>query len=184
MRTLVAVGLAAAAAVVLAPVAGARDVTLKRGDIVAVPGTNIVCLFDKDDKTGKLEVGCVLIKVGGILPRSWGVGLLVDGTAEVVQFDAKGQTTKTKFRKPLGVARRSTSYRLKPGDHFAAAGTKIRCGVRPGNGTITIGCLYVLANEKTPTHEFIFNRSVAGVLSVVVATGKVKTLYVKQQPKG
>jgi hypothetical protein len=184
MKTFLALGLAAAAAVVLAPVAGAKDVTLKRGDIVAVPGTRIVCLYDKDDKTGKLEVGCVLVTVGGVLPRSWGVGLLVDGTAEVVQFDAKGQSTKTKFRKTLGVERRATTYRLKVGDHFSAAGTKIRCAVRPGNGTVTVGCLYALANQKKPTYEFVTNGKFAAVLSVVPATGKAKPLYVKTQPKG
>ena len=184
MKTFLAVGLAAAAAVVLAPVAGAKDVVLKKGDVVAVPGTNIVCLFEKDDKTGKLEMGCVLIKVGGILPRSWGVGMLVNGTTEVVQFDAKGASTTTKFRKPLGVQRRATTYKLKVGDHFTAVGTKIQCGVRPGNGVVTIGCIYARPNLKQATNEFLINRQVAGVVSVVPATLKTKTLYVKQQPRG
>jgi hypothetical protein len=176
-------GLVAAAAVVLAPVAGARDVVMKKGDLVAIPGTNLACLFDTDAKTKKLELGCVLIRVGGILPRSWGVGLLVDGTAEVVRFDAKGQSTTTKYRKTLGVAKRGTTYRLKVGDHFAGAGTKIRCGVRPGNGLVTVGCVYVLRNAKKLTHEFVMNRSFAAVLSVVPATGKARPLYVKRQPK-
>src|SRR3954452_9216892 len=112
MKAALCVGLAALAAVVLAPVAGARDVTLKRGDVVGVPGTNIVCLFEKDGKTGKLEVGCVLIREGSILPRSWGVGLLVNGTAEVVQFGAKGQSGRGEFRKTLGVGREATALRL------------------------------------------------------------------------
>jgi hypothetical protein len=183
MKTFLCVGLAAAAAAVLAPVAGARDVMLKKGDVVAIPGTNLVCLFDTDSKTKKLELGCVLIKVGGIVPRSWGVGLLVDGTAEVVQFDAKGQSTTTKYRKTLGVAKRSTTYKLKVGDHFAGAGTRIQCGVRPGNGTVTVGCVYVLRNAKKLTHEFVMNKTFAAVLSVVPATGKAKPLYVKRQPK-
>jgi len=183
VKALLLVGLAAAAAVVLAPVAGARDVTLKRGDVVAIPGTNIVCLYDKDTKTGKLEIGCVLIKVGGVLPSSWGVGLLVDGTAEVVQFDAKGLSTKTKFRRPLGVQRRSTTYKLKVGDHFTGAGTKITCGVRPNNGLITVGCVYLLANKKATTNEFVINRKLAAVLSVVPATLKTRPLYVKTQPQ-
>ena len=184
MKTFLCVGLAASAAVVLAPVAGARDVVLRRGDVVAIPGTNIVCLYDKDTKTGKLEVGCVLIKVGGVLPSSWGVGLLVDGTAEVVQFDANGQSTKTKFRRPLGVERRSTTYKLKVGDHFTGAGTKITCGVRPNNGLVTVGCLYLLANQKATTNEFVINRKFAAVLSVVPATLKTKPLYLKMQPRG
>ena len=62
--------LAFLAAVVVAPSAGAADVTLKKGDIVLVPGTNLLCLFDSDDKTGKLEVGCILTGSKGPLPKS------------------------------------------------------------------------------------------------------------------
>jgi hypothetical protein len=184
MKTFLCVGFVACAAAVLAPVAGARDVTLKRGDVVAIPGTNIVCLYEQDTRSGKLEMGCVLIKVGGILPSSWGVGLLVDGTAEVVQFDAKGQSAKTKFRRPLGVERRSTTYKLAVGDHFAGAGTKITCAVQRNNGVVTVGCLYRLANKKAATNEFAINRKAAAVYSVVPATLKTKALYVKTQPRG
>ena len=90
------------ASAVLAPTAGATDVTLKKGDIVLVRGTNLLCLFDSENKTGKLEVGCILTGSKGPLPNSWGTGLLVNGTVEIVRFDAKGSSTKTKFRKPLG----------------------------------------------------------------------------------
>ena len=36
------------ASAVLAPTAGATDVTLKKGDIVLVRGTNLLCLFDSE----------------------------------------------------------------------------------------------------------------------------------------
>ena len=169
------------AAVVLAPTAGATDVTLKKGDIVLVQGTNLLCLFDLDSKTRKLEVGCILTGSKGPLPRSWGAGLLVNGTVEVVRFDAKGSSTTTKFRKPLGRAAATRTYRLKVGDHFRPAGTRIVCGVRPAKSTL-VGCVYTPKKTDKTTHEFVINKFFAGALSVVLSTGKVKTLYAKNQP--
>ena len=169
------------AAVVLAPSAGATNVTLKKGDIVVVQGTNLLCLFDSEDKTGKLEVGCILTGSKGPLPKSWGTGLLVNGTVEVVQFNAKGSSTTTKFRKPLGRAAATRTYRLKVGDHFRAAGTRIVCGVRPAKSTV-VGCVYTPKKTDKTTHEFVINKFFAGALSVVLSTGKVKTLYAKNQP--
>ena len=165
----------------LAPTAAATDVSLKRGDVVLVQGTRLLCLFDKDDKTGKLEVGCILAGSKGPLPKSWGTGMLVNGTVEVVQFDAKGVNTTTKFRKTLGRAAAARTFRLKVGDHFRPVRTRIACGVRPAKSTV-VGCVYTPKKTDKITQEFVINKFFAGALSVVVATGKVKTLYAKNQP--
>jgi hypothetical protein len=122
----------------------------------------------------------------GPLPNSWGTGLLVNGTVEVVQFDGKGAGTTKKFRKPLGVAAATRTFRLKVGDHFRPAGSRIACGVRPGNTSLgqspVVGCLYVPPKNKKTTHEFVINKFFAGVLSLDLATNRVKTLYARKQP--
>jgi hypothetical protein len=156
-------------------------VTLKKGDVVVVQGASLLCLFDSDSRSRKLEVGCIVTGRRGPLPSSWGTGMLVDGTVEVVQFDAKGTSTKTRFRRPLGRAAAVRTYRLKIGDHFRPAGTRIVCGVRPGQSTV-VGCVYTPKKGQKTTHEFVISRLYAGALSVTLATGKVETLYAKKQP--
>jgi hypothetical protein len=175
------VRLAALLAALLAPTAAATDVTLKKGDVMVVRGTNLLCLFDRDSKTRKLEVGCIVTGSKGPLANSWGTGMFVNGTVEVVQFDAKGSSSKTRFRRPLGRAAPARTYRLKIGDHFRPAGTRIVCGVRPGQSTV-VGCVYTPRRAQKTTHEFVISKLFAGALSVTLSTGKVETLYARKQP--
>jgi hypothetical protein len=122
-----------------------------------------------------------------------GTGLNIDGTVEVFQFDANGESTKKTFRKPLGVAARGRIYRLKVGDRFRAGSTRMACRVKPGNSSFghspVADCLYI--ESKKTTYEFVIDRFFAGVFSVqltinqrgeVLYVKKVKTLYAKKQP--
>ena len=52
---------------------------------------------------------------------------------------------------------------------------------RPAKSTV-VGCVYTPKKTDKTTHEFVINKFFAGALSVVLSTGKVKTLYAKNQP--
>jgi hypothetical protein len=109
----------------------------------------------------------------------------IDGTVEVVQFDANGPGTKKKFRKPLGVATWARIYLLTVGDRFRAGSPRIACRVKPGNSSFghspVADCIYIAPKSNKTTHEFVINKFFAGVFSVQLAMDRLgKTLYVKK----
>ena len=58
----------------------------------------------------------------------------------------------------------ATTYKLKVGDHFAGAGTRITCGVRPEQRPpSSAACTRAKKTDKT-THEFVINKFFAGAL--------------------
>ncbi len=102
------------------------SIPLKIGDVVDVAGTPVVCVaMTSNHKNG---IACVLWKGSKPMVGTYGVGLAVDGTAEIEKLKAGGGS-QTIFKRKLQSVR-ATVYKAHVGDLF---GFQV-------NDSLSIGC--------------------------------------------
>ncbi len=161
LRTLVATMLAALALALPTAAATGNSITLRLNDGFVVKGTNIVCAvqLSKTLVPGAKLVSCYLETRQGPVPKSYTVGLAVNGEVALGRVSKSGSVTVVK---KLGggpyvpSASRSAPgrvYEATIGSVFLIKGTAITCGVSTqsfgGKKATTVAC-FKLNPAKQP----------------------------------
>jgi hypothetical protein len=146
-RVILTTAAAAVVSAVMAATSGAvatKAVTLKLGDEFAVLKTHIICTaqISRTLVRGRKLIGCAFADRNGPVPKTYAVGLAVNGEAVLARVKADG-TPQVVTRRKLSIARREAAklYKLSPGDTVIVSGTPLACSINTSKGKpILVSC--------------------------------------------
>lgn len=168
-RVLIAAALLTAALAVPLRAGATGVTTLRVNDEFGVKKSNILCALQisKSLVPGKKVVVCFIVPkdpTKGPVPKSYAVGLAVNGEAVLARVGTNGQTTVVEKLggrpgPPDGpVARSGTLYRVAVGAALAVKNSAVRCAVAKqsfaGKKATTVACFKVAANGKPRPNSY------------------------------
>ena len=175
-----------------AAAAPTRSIPLKIGDVVDVVGTPVVCVaITSNHKDG---IACVLWKGSKPMVGAYGVGLAVDGTAEIEKLKADG-SSETIFKRKLQSVR-AKLYKARVGDLFGfqvSDSLSIGCevinvtstAVAPEYRGIKVTCLRSNGTTSVPNSYYVsISAKIAGVAKFDAKSQLTSWGIVKTQPSG
>lgn len=158
-RLPLALAVLAAVAAAAAPNGGAvatKTVTLKLGDEFVVKGTHILCTaqISRSLVRGRRLVGCAFASSNGPVPKTYAVGIAVNGEVVLAKVKADGSPEIVSRRKPAvaGSAFAPRLYQLAPGDAVVLNESAIACAtsrqqISAGKKTIVVSCFLLEAGK-------------------------------------
>lgn len=168
-RVFIAAALLTAALALPLHAGGANPVTLKVNDEFGIKKSNILCVvqISKSLVPGRKLVVCFIVPkdpTKGPVPKSYAVGLAVNGEAVLGKVGANGQVEVVKklggkAGAPDGpVSRTGTLYKVGVGAELGVKNSAIRCGVTKqsfgGKKAKTVGCFKVGGNGKPRPNSY------------------------------